>query len=178
VATEGCLSVPGNNVITNKQRALAISKTIDEYEGGARYTNDPDDAGGETKFGISKRANRGVDIKNLTREDAVAIYTRKYWDKCRCSELPSVLVAWKVFDIATNMGPARARRMLQGAVDAVQDGIIGPNTMRRVRTVPSRTIMDGLVEQQIVRYGRIIHNNPSQVKWINGWLRRGLQRIM
>jgi lysozyme family protein len=43
------------------------------------YVNDPRDPGGETKFGISKRANPDLDIKGLTYEQALAIYRDRYW---------------------------------------------------------------------------------------------------
>ena len=46
-------------------------------EGG--YVNDPADPGGETKFGISKRAYPQLDIKSLTLDQAKAIYRRDYW---------------------------------------------------------------------------------------------------
>ncbi len=49
-----------------------------KWEGG--YVNDPDDPGGETKYGISKRAHPEVDIKNLTVAQAGEIYKREYWD--------------------------------------------------------------------------------------------------
>ncbi|OXE36892.1 MAG: hypothetical protein CGW95_04725, partial [Phenylobacterium zucineum] len=44
------------------------------HEGG--YTNNPQDPGGETKFGISKRAYPDQDIANLTLDAAKAIYKR------------------------------------------------------------------------------------------------------
>ena len=50
---------------------LAIPRVITN-EGG--YVNDPDDPGGETKYGISKRSYPALDIKNLTVEQATAIY--------------------------------------------------------------------------------------------------------
>jgi Glycosyl hydrolase 108/N-acetylmuramoyl-L-alanine amidase len=49
----------------------------DDIEGG--YVNNPADPGGETKFGICKRYHPDVDIKNLSREGAMAIYAREYW---------------------------------------------------------------------------------------------------
>ena len=45
-----------------------IEKVLD-HEGG--YVNDPTDRGGETNFGIAKRFYPDVDIKNLTKEQAI-----------------------------------------------------------------------------------------------------------
>ena len=59
----------------------SIVQVVLKHEGG--YVNDPDDSGGETNFGISKRAFPDLDIKNLTKEDAVKIYHDKYWKPSR-----------------------------------------------------------------------------------------------
>lgn len=56
--------------------ALAVGFVL-KKEGG--YSNDPDDPGGETNFGISKRYHPDVDIKNLTATDAAKIYFSEYW---------------------------------------------------------------------------------------------------
>ena len=80
-------------------------KFVLKWEGG--YSNNPADPGGETKFGISKKAYPAVDIKELTEEQARAIYRRDYWDKAGCELLdwPMCLV---VFDCAVNLGVKRA----------------------------------------------------------------------
>ena len=52
------------------------------------YSNDPNDPGGETKWGISKRAYPDLDIRNLTKADALAIYFRDYWTACDCDNIP------------------------------------------------------------------------------------------
>lgn len=38
------------------------------------------DAGGPTRFGISKNANPDVDIENLTLDGAKKLYRARYWD--------------------------------------------------------------------------------------------------
>ncbi|MFX6884101.1 glycosyl hydrolase 108 family protein, partial [Acinetobacter baumannii] len=48
-------------------------------EGG--YVNNPADPGGETQWGISKRAYPNVNIRDLTREQAKAIYRRDVWQR-------------------------------------------------------------------------------------------------
>lgn len=80
-------------------------KFVLKWEGG--YTNDPNDPGGETKYGISKRAYPNLNIKALTESDAIAIFKRDYWDKANCDNLPYPL-DFVVFDTAVNCGVSRA----------------------------------------------------------------------
>ena len=101
-------------------------KFVLSYEGG--YVNDPNDPGGETNLGISKRAYPNEDIKALTKEKAAEIYRRDYWDSCKCNELPESM-AIAVFDCAVNQGVKTASRLLQIAVGATVDGVIGPKTV-------------------------------------------------
>jgi len=77
-------------------------------EGG--YVNDPHDPGGETKFGISKRAYPQLDIASLTLEQAHAIYLRDYWHLCKCDELAPDF-ALVVFDCAVNQGAGTALKL-------------------------------------------------------------------
>lgn len=104
-------------------------KLILKHEGG--YVNHPSDPGGETKFGISKRAYPDVDIANLTEECAAELYRKDYWDRIKGDELPYP-IALCVFDTAVNSGVSRASRWLQETCNATPDGIIGPNTIRNV----------------------------------------------
>lgn len=96
------------------------------FEGG--YVNDVRDAGGETRFGISRRAFPGVDIARLTREAAAAIYRDEYWSKVQADKLPPGL-RYAVFDAAVHAGPAQAVRWLQRALEVFEDGRIGTQTM-------------------------------------------------
>lgn len=115
----------------------AFDRLID-HEGG--YVNNPADPGGETKFGISKRAYPDVDISGLTLEQAKAIYKRDYWDKARCDELPPAL-AFQVFDTAVNSGIGQAVRFLQRAVGVADDGVLGPLTIAAVRRLDLESLM-------------------------------------
>ena len=97
-------------------------------EGG--YSNDPNDPGGETKYGISKRAYPNENIKNLTLDRAKALYKRDYWDEVKGDELPHRLDIM-VFDAAVNQGVVPAIKMLQKALGVAQDGILGRDTMKK-----------------------------------------------
>src|SRR5216684_3047737 len=48
-------------------------------EGG--YGNDPADPGGETNWGIDIRTHPNLDIKNLTRDEAITIYYKDWWQR-------------------------------------------------------------------------------------------------
>lgn len=89
------------------------------HEGG--YVNNPKDPGGETNWGISKRSYPSLDIKNLTREAAKAIYKRDFWIPLNADKLhPSV--AYQLFDFAVNSGIYTAIRYFQRALGVADDG--------------------------------------------------------
>ena len=151
----------------------AILYTIDHWEGG--LTDDPADAGGLTNFGISHRAYPTLDIANLTKEEAVNIYARDYWQAVNIDLLPESL-RWKVFDMGVNMYPTRAVVMLQNAVGAVPDGRIGPDTVKAIQVVGEGETLSRLIEAQVTRYVNIIVANPSQLKFLKGWVRRAFDK--
>lgn len=99
------------------------------HEGG--YVDNPNDPGGETNMGISKRSYPNEDIRNMTRDRAAFLYRRDYWEAVRGDELPSG-VDMVVFDAAVNSGPRQAIKWLQRAVGAAPDGIVGVRTMAAV----------------------------------------------
>ena len=108
-------------------------ETILHHEGG--YVNHPDDPGGETNLGVTKRVYEEwggtKDMKDLTVEDVAPIYKKNYWDRVKGDELPSGLDLC-VFDFGVNAGTGRAAKYLQNMVGATADGAIGPATLRTV----------------------------------------------
>lgn len=109
-----------------------------DNEGG--YVNDPEDPGGETKFGISKRSYPNLDIKNLTIERAQDIYYQDYWLPCHCDSLPYA-VAFEVLDAAVNHGQPKAIMLLQQALNVADDGKIGPITMAAMTAMDANDLL-------------------------------------
>lgn len=124
------------------ERALPV---VFEHEVGARwrtggYTNDPDDPGGPTKYGVSFRYLKGElanvkddlghlagdidgdgdvdadDVRALTIEKATEIYHTRWWDRFNYGAIVDQQCATKVFDCAINMGVLRAHLILNKAV--------------------------------------------------------------
>jgi lysozyme family protein len=114
-------------------------------EGG--YVNNPLDPGGETKFGISKRAYPNLDIKNLTREQAIEIYRKDYWNP-EWEKLGFPMAAC-LLDTAINMGPGRALQFYRNAFDYVV-----------------------YLQHRLAYYKFIIEKNPSQKIFERGWFDR------
>jgi lysozyme family protein len=110
-------------------RFLDAMPMLLEFEGG--YVNDPRDPGGETKYGISKRAYPKEDIKDMTLERAYEIYRRDYWEPILADQLPPRL-RFPLFDTAVNCGVKQAVKLLQKTVGTTQDGVLGPKTLQAV----------------------------------------------
>ena len=91
-----------------------FAKTLG-YEGG--LSNDKYDSGGLTKYGISQASYPNLDIKNLTVEQAKAIYKKNYWDTCKLDEVKDKAVAIQIFDIAVNCGNGGAGKIVQRAIN-------------------------------------------------------------
>ena len=135
------------------------------------YVNDPDDTGGETKFGISENANPDTDITNLTWSKAKAIYYTRYWLAGSCDKLSTRLGVLHL-DCCVNHGVGRANKFLQRALSVPDDGQIGPITLNKASTVDQINLCNLICNQRIQFYHDIVTNTPSQEKFLGGWVRR------
>lgn len=132
-------------------------------EGG--YVRDPADPGGETKFGISKRAFPALDIAALTLDDAKAIYCVDYWVPLRCAEMP-----WRwalaLFDAQINQGAGSVRRA-QLALGATIDGDIGPKTLALMAKAPV-----DVHRRFLALRAEAYFRQPNFASFGHGWLER------
>ena len=151
-----------------------IIEQVLEHEGG--YVDDPTDSGGETKYGISKRAYPDEDIKALTVEKAKELYKRDYWDRFKVDNLPD-RIRHIYFDMCVNMGGGRATKILQEACNSKNsnkidvDGGIGKNTIKA-----SANLEDfRLRAYRVMFYAELVMKKPEQMKFWVGWFRRSCE---
>lgn len=147
-----------------------------EEEGGSTITDDPSDSGGLTKYGISQKAYPDLDIEALTEEEAKEIYKRDYWDRMHLDDVPEHLRR-DLFFAGVNMGIRNPlNRALQEAVGAGADGIIGPNTIKAIKSFdnPEQITRATLREGAIDYYADLAERRPKDKKFINGWMNRAL----
>jgi len=161
--------------VTPDERFRQAVEVVLRNEGG--YVNDPRDPGGETKYGISKRSYPNLDIANLTREDAIAIYYRDWWQRYGYDRLQDDAVATKLLDMAVNMGPATAHRLLQEALvflghDIAVDGILGPQTIGAANKADPKRLLQVLRWLAAHHYYRIAAQRPQSRAFLVGWLTR------
>ena len=145
----------------------AVTRIL-RWEGG--YVNDPEDDGGETKYGISKKAYPHLDIKSLTESDARGIYLRDYWLPNNCDKMPYP-VALIVFDSAVNQGVRTAALLLQKCLDVEMDGSVGPVTLSSCESP------DTVIKFAAERIYRYTHSRKWERYGI-GWTRRVADMIL
>lgn len=108
------------------------------HEGG--YVNNPADPGGETKFGVSRRAYPLENIKAMTLDRAKVLYLHDYWGPAGCDAVPDA-IKFDLFDMAVNSGPVAAIKNLQRAVGVTVDGMLGPLTLQAVNAMPAPRVL-------------------------------------
>ncbi|MCH9712739.1 MAG: hypothetical protein K0U20_08965 [Proteobacteria bacterium] len=167
-----------------------IINNIIRVEGG--YVNDPSDSGGETNFGITIAVARSYGytglMSDMPREVAFDIYSAKYWDAVKADNilLMSEHIAEEVVDTSVNMGPNRAAKFLQRALntlnnrgalypDIIVDGLIGWGTLDALDKYLTVRDVDVLVKMlnclQGSFYVVLSERREKDEKYIYGWFK-------
>ena len=130
-----------------------------------------------TKWGVSAKAHPGVDIANLTREQAERIYFDDYWRAIRGNALPPAL-ALVLFDAAVNMGVVASVRILQTVLRNVTvDGVMGPETVSAAKMfMPRHELVALALEYRLRWYEDLANRDESTRKkygpYLYGWRMR------
>lgn len=106
-------------------------------------------------------------LENATQAQVEAIYRARYWNAVGCSSLPDG-VDLMAFNDAVLCGPGHAARLMQRIAGAVQDGAVGPETLRKVGAYGVKPMIDAIAAGDL-EYFMQLHNAPM---FIRGWTRR------
>jgi lysozyme family protein len=154
---------------------IAIAKTL-QFEGG--YSDNSEDFGGATNFGISQTAYPTLDIKDLTKDQAIAIYYRDFWSCYPYDQMTYTNLAIKVFDTTINLGKSRGIKMLQkcvnfnGTTQITVDGDFGPGTLAAVNVIDGPTLLSAYRQSQAAYYNLLVQLHPTDEQFLSGWLTR------
>jgi lysozyme family protein len=141
-------------------------------EGG--YANHPSDPGGMTNLGVTKRVweewvgreSNEKEMRSLTKEMVEPLYKRKFWDACRCDDLPSG-IDYLVFDMAVNAGVGRSAKLLQHCVGVSTDGAIGPITITAVKSKDTEELIEKFSEARELYYRGLKKFDVFGKGWLN-----------
>jgi lysozyme family protein len=152
---------------------------------GTVYENDPTDKGGCTHFGIilddlkefhvDKNKDGKYtceDVMALTKDDAKLMYKKMYWDYFQADKIENQTLAEYIVDSAINQGKGLIARYIQGILGLATDGLVGKVTLSAINSCNPKDLYDKLKEKRIDRYNQIVKANPSQSKFIKGWMNR------
>lgn len=165
-----------------------------DHEGWNKYTNDPVDPGGATRWGISLRYLRTLgekvgdldgdgdvdwqDIQNMTLTQAMDLYFSGWWDRYPFARIIDPEIATKLFDASINMGTKQAVIIAQRAMKengiAVgnPDGNFGPMTLAGLNRITRWIFLKRYRDLLAGFYIGLIATNPEREKYRNGWLNR------
>lgn len=156
-----------------------IVKVIFGREGGK--ADDPSDHGGPTNMGIThvtlrEAIRRGIvrpdaTINNLRREEAKNIYFVMFWAETKANLFPPPLDLL-AFDAFVQHRPKPASILMQKAVSAVPDGIIGPATLRLAGIAELEGAVRRYSKARALFYEDIVEQDRTQAKFLRGWLLR------
>jgi len=161
--------------VTSRQLFERAIEVVLAHE-GETFTDNPNDRGGPTKFGISQRWNPDVDVRELTRAQAIEIYWERYWRGRGYERLPEA-VAIKVYDLAVNLGEQTAIRCLQRALRACGlrvkiDGRLGPETCGAAGRAEVAALMAALRSEAAGEYRLRVARDAGQGVFRDGWINR------
>jgi|TARA_R110000824_G_scaffold21078_6_gene78859 lysozyme family protein len=152
---------------------------IDNFE-GTKFVDHPDDRGGPTKFGITKkalskmrgRAVRNDDIHKLTRVEAKSIYVSDYVEPVWAGKMSYGPLRLAVVDWSIHSGAKRVVKAIQEIVEVTTDGIMGPITWAAISGHEPRSMFLRVMAARTVFLSRLVARDNSQVVFLYGWGRR------
>lgn len=159
--------------------AYAIVK---RWEGG--YVNDPADKGGETYAGISRRfwpswpgweivdsakpLKRNAKLPQL--DFVVEHFYLQLWNEGNFQKINSQDVANILFDFRVNSG-ATAIKKVQQLLGVIPDGRMGNDTLKAINSV-SASALNNQIKELRENFYKSLAANPTQQKFLSGWLAR------
>lgn len=153
-----------------------MSKIIDALlirEGRDKETNHPEDKGGRTKWGISERANpKAWADGDVTEAEAREIFETKYVNGPGFDKISDPSLRESLIDFGVMSGPGLAISKLQSILKVDQDGILGPKTLAAIAVWEPRRLTNKLALERVKMASRIVKRDPTQLKFIEGWINR------
>lgn len=145
------------------------------------WSNDPYDTGGATMVGVTIGTYRSYcrykgwktpsveDLKNIQYKVWRDIVYTMYWNKWKADTISDQSVANMVVDWVWHSGATTIKKV-QALLGVTADGIVGPKTIAALNN--AKDINKRLYDARKAYFDAIVAKNPSQKKWLKGWMNR------
>lgn len=158
----------------NYERAISV---VLHHEGG--FTDNPNDRGGPTNFGITLkdwlayygREGTREEIRLLTVDMVKTIYKKLFWDH-GFDQIESPDFATILFDQCVVSGMYGAVRRLQIMLGLTADGILGPKTLQKINEFYGKALSFQYVRASVHHYVALVESRPEQAEFLEGWINR------
>ena len=152
-------------------------------EGG--YSDDKNDKGGKTKYGIIEEEARDFGYKgsmqDLTIDFAKNIYLKKYYLGNKLDKVVDDKVALSICDWAVNSG-RNGTKNAQIAINQLTnanldvDGIIGNKTLDALNSVDPGKFLEVYHNLQRIYYKGKVEADKTQERFFDGWINRVVKK--
>lgn len=175
-----------------EERFMKMFKASMKYEVGNLvngYVKDPDDMGGETVYGITRKgfpklkvwasldklngivAKRGYKIPQDEMEEIERVYYTNFYKKANIGAFDDEALAMQVFDWSINSGVSRAVKTLQTIMHITVDGVCGKQTVTTANVRHTKSVREDYRKARIAFYQNISTKGNNK-KFLKGWIKR------
>jgi lysozyme family protein len=163
-----------------------IINLILKYEGG--YTNNPNDHGGPTNFGITAAdygrwlrqttAATPDQVRTMDVVTARQIYTQWYIKAPGFDQVADMNLRLVLADSGVLFGVKRSTIWLQSEVGAAADGTLGADTLRALAGYSAPNLLARRVlGRRFAAIADIVKSNATQVTFLRGWISRAVSLL-
>lgn len=169
-------ALPGQKLTPEYSRIMSF---VLKWE-GSKFTNDPLDRGGPTRYGVIQvrydqfRASNKLplqSVKFISRTEVDSIYADYYWQPVK-GWLFHPKVGATLMDFGVNSGPSRSIKYLQWALGRTQTGKLSDQDIAAANQLDPLKLALKLIGMRESFLKGIVRGNPKQVRFLDGWLNR------
>jgi len=112
------------------------------------------------------------DLKNITYKEWRDVVHTLFWSKWKADLIEDQAVANMLVDWVWASGQGIGIKRVQKILGVTADGIVGPKTLAAVNAANPAELVKKVYDARVAHFNAIVRNNPSQKKWLKGWLNR------
>lgn len=157
-------------------------------EGG--YSNNKNDRGGETNFGITRSfmedykyalpGGEAIPIKDLTIDDAKKLF-KALWERYNLWQIRDKKLAYAINDYMINSYAGSVARRIQKILNSQGaslkvDGCFGPKSLEAIHKADTKWLIDEIIKERYSHYRELVKKDPGQIEFYTGWIKR-LNRV-